>query len=342
MSGFSAKKISNLESLDPREQAVLLFIMRDQDIKITDIANLIHLGESTTRNILTGVYTKLGVPENERDKRGWLHQEYLEIYRERYLRITKMSEGSIEDNRYRQVRAKPIDDDIVVEGSYREERPRGDPGISVSPSESKPRQSVVTGGLLGGFLIISLIAVGLLVTLINVLNRPTAPVVMAAETQAPVVVYQDPPAQEAIVPTQTPYVIPTNTPAPPAPMPPTPIQKKDIYVQGELAPLRDGVTASLKTRFGNTNFVGCFLEATHTAGFNIIIDIKNESSQEFLIRFERTSLSAVDDTGKIYQLWRSGAYNCTEGPGLESYNLKNGREVGIVAGFFGEIPINAK
>jgi DNA-binding NarL/FixJ family response regulator len=80
-------KITRLESLNERERAILDFFMADRYTKILDIANSLHLGESTTRNALTSIYDKLEISESEKDRRSVMVREYQEAYREKYLRV---------------------------------------------------------------------------------------------------------------------------------------------------------------------------------------------------------------------------------------------------------------
>lgn len=81
MSGISSEKITRLQSLDEREKIVLDFIMADQNVKIRDVADKMAISEVYARGFLTNVYKKLGVPETERDKRGYIFREYSEAYK---------------------------------------------------------------------------------------------------------------------------------------------------------------------------------------------------------------------------------------------------------------------
>lgn len=208
MSGSLAEKIERLQSLDEREVNVLNFIMADPNIKINDVAKQIHMAESSTRNLLTSIFNKLEVPNDERDKRGFLVREYSDAYREQYLKF-----GQIPST------------------------PTVPPQIQVTPPKRQINRTVLIVSILGGFLLISFVVIGILLSTLKILNPPqvasaatepvnVAPVIIPTETVIPEPT--DEPTQKAtdvIVILPEPTDLPTSTSVPPTQTPkpqPTP------------------------------------------------------------------------------------------------------------------------
>lgn len=204
MSEFLSEKIERLQRLDEREVSVLNFIMANPSVVITDVAKLLFMGESTTRNVLTSIFNKLEVPNDERDKRGFLVREYSEAYREQYLKV-----GEI-----------PSTHSVP-------------PQIQVTPPKRQINRTVLIVSILGGFLLIAVVVIAILISSLNALNRPT---VASAATQpvyeAPVIpterptdiVIIAPPTEVVILPEPT--ELPTSTSVPPTSTPkPQPTSK---------------------------------------------------------------------------------------------------------------------
>ena len=207
-------KKANLQSLTEREREILDYIMAEKDIKILEIANRMHLGESTTRNSLSDIFKKLGVPERESDKRGYIVREYSEAYRDLYLKIGETQ--------------------IPPEGSTPQlESPKPAPSETPKQSDSGPKVAAVPPGrhirpiwiivgILGGFLCISVAVIVVLLNMIRDLNQerddpavaaaPTQPIiqVIASSTPEPLIPTEEPTA--TLPPTSTNTPEPTNTP----------------------------------------------------------------------------------------------------------------------------------
>jgi len=314
MSEFLNDKISKLESLDEREKAILDFIMADVNVKIVDIANQIHLGESTTRNILTSIFNKLGVPDNERDKRGFVVREYSEAYRERYLKVGEIP-------------------------SRPQNSPVSEPRIDVSPPGRRVSQRVVVIGIIGGFALMSICSIIFLLVFLRVLNRPT-PVVHASAIPQ-IVVEQNTP--EPVYQTATPETIvvvpqPVATDIPPIPTTAPQPTQKDFYNQGEMAIIRESIYISLDPDFVTAQWVGCVYNPGFVAQFGVF----NNTNTNFLMRFDRFAFSAVDDTGKTYEFKGSGMGMCENTPGTVSITVNSNDDRYFVVAFAGEIPLNAR
>jgi hypothetical protein len=320
MSEFFREKIVKLESLDEREKVILDFIMADVNVKIVDIANQIHLGESTTRNTLSGIFTKLGVPADERDKRGFVVREYSEAYRERYPKVGEIP-------------------------SQPQNSPVSEPRIDVSPPSRRVSQRVVIIGIIGGFALISICSIIFLLVFLRVLNRPM-PVVMASampqtvveqNTPEPVYVYETATPETVVIIPSTATNVPTYTSVPPTPTYlPTPT-RKDLYAQGEWTYLRENVFISLDQDFWTAWWASCI----NDPGFVVNFEVRNEGTSDFLMRFDKMSFSAVDNTGKSYQLTGSGSGQC-EDFGIYSETVRDGGSRFFVIAFAGQILVDAR
>lgn len=119
MSTTLADKIALLERLDQREKAVLDYLMEDAEVKVKRIAGEMGFSEVYIRGFLTSLYKKLGVPEGEKDKRGYVIREYSEAYANLYLKV--------------EIPSKPIEPPSIPV-----EPPRAEPVIVSKPPEPKP------------------------------------------------------------------------------------------------------------------------------------------------------------------------------------------------------------
>jgi hypothetical protein len=141
-----------------------------------------------------------------------------------------------------------------------------------------------------------------------------------------------PAATSPLVPTE-----PTTTSIAPSEAPPpvdTPIPTPDFYTAGQAAILRDDVTVTLDPVFHLQNG-GCIAPES---GFVVMLLINNRSGTEFLIRFDPRAFSAMDDTGKVYELTGAGVDRCNAvGPQTIQAKTDNA----LYLRFAGEIPLEA-
>lgn len=91
MSDLLQSKQAKFESLNERERKILDELMNNPSVVIREVCDRLGEPEQTVRGSLTSLYKKLGIPENERDKRGFLVREYQEAYQERYLRVGEVA-----------------------------------------------------------------------------------------------------------------------------------------------------------------------------------------------------------------------------------------------------------
>lgn len=309
MSQFYTDKISRLKSLTDWEKRVLDTLMADKGFKPKETADEWKIGESTVRKYLSNVFDKLGAPEDGTNKREWVAREYVEAYRDLYLRVGEDPQTPPE------------------------------PKINVAPTNRRINQTTVIVAVLGGFLVISAIVIGGVLFTLNRINQPV-PAIAATNTNSPsVAVRVDTAIPQAVIPTAIPTQVPTTTSVPPTNTPvftPTP---KAIYEQGELAYLRESVSIYLDKDFTITNSAAC---VPHDPGFGVKFWIENTGAESFLARFERSAFSAVDDTGKIYEIYLSGVEICHEVPGNDSSSFVSGSKQRLFLSFAGQIPLQAK
>jgi len=148
MSGTLAEKIQILQSLDERHKTVLDALMADRNFKIPELADSLGYGTSTVRNFLTDIYEVCGVPEGEEDKRGYIIREYSEAY----LKMGLPPEPKTE----------------IPKPSKLSDEPR----INVAPGAPRTNRRAITVGLVIGFVVVAIVAIGILVAIISVLNYP--------------------------------------------------------------------------------------------------------------------------------------------------------------------------
>jgi hypothetical protein len=129
------------------------------------------------------------------------------------------------------------------------------------------------------------------------------------------------------VPTETPTETPLPTETP-----------KPYYNQGEAFKLKDDVIAYLNQSFNAPN--GTCAEEVND--FGVSIQVVNQSSNQFLLRFNTNSFHATDDVGTEYSLVGSGMPNYVEKPGLDvNYQMTGGEQRYICVLFKGKIPLKA-
>ena len=322
MSEYLESKIKILETLNHKESQILDILMSGAEFKPEKYAEDNKIGESTVRGQLSSIFTKLGVPDtvDNLKKRDWVVREYSEAYRERYLKVGEIP-------------------------SRPKNSPVSEPRINVSPPGRRVSQRVVVIGIIGGFALISICSIIFLLVFLRVLNLPT-PVVHASampqivveqNTPEPVYVYETATPETVVIIPPTVTNVPTYTSVPPTPTYlPTPT-RKDIYTQGEWTYLRENVFISLDSDFWTAWWASCI----NDPGFVVNFEVRNEATSDFLMRFDRMSFSAVDNTGKVYQLTGSGVGHC-EDFGILDYTIQDGSTRYFVIAFAGQIPVDAR
>ncbi len=176
-------KISRLKSIADNELSILHILMEDTDFKPAEYAKKNNFHESTIRGYLTSIYKKLDVPDNERDKRGYVVREYGEAYREMFV--------------------------VKIPSKTK---------IDVKPPDKRVRPWLIIGGIIGAFFIISVTAITTLILVTQYLNRPSPVIALTQENAISTMVEQLAPS---MFPTEVPpTTIPTPQPTP---IPPTKI-----------------------------------------------------------------------------------------------------------------------
>jgi hypothetical protein len=133
-----------------------------------------------------------------------------------------------------------------------------------------------------------------------------------------------------------PTIPPTDTPLPPTAFPTN--TPKAYYAQGEAAVLRDNVFAQIADAF-----IGAGTSCNKPGmDFGVRIKISNNSSDEFVVRFNTSSFHATDDLNTQYSLYASSFFNQNSPLGIDLYGqLAGGQWVDICVAFKGKIPLQA-
>jgi hypothetical protein len=77
-------------------------------------------------------------------------------------------------------------------------------------------------------------------------------------------------------------------------------------------------------------------------GFGVFIDIKNDTGDRFLLRYDASAFHAQDDLGNSYSLRGAGIGYCDDGPGPQEYQVFSYRTEYISLTFSGQVPLEAK
>jgi hypothetical protein len=292
MADSLSDKIQRLKNLPPKEKEALDATMAYPNEKMANIAFKAGMGESTYRNIMSGIYDKL-VPPTEKDKFGYVIREYSEAYREMYLNVGKKpTNESPPPARPENVSTPPT-------------KPR--PTINVPPRGTRVNPTMVIIGTLGGFLIISVCAIGILVFALIQMNQPrqalAATEIPARATAVEATVVTEPTQRPTNIPAPT-NIQPTDVPAPTA-IPPTSVPT--VSVPSIPLPFSDnfmsGVNQSWKTLHGNwitadgryttvftqSEWGFVVLDDPHWTNYTVKVDYQLEKSAEgniaILIRY---------------------------------------------------------
>lgn len=131
-----------------------------------------------------------------------------------------------------------------------------------------------------------------------------------------------------IIPTD--ILVPTNTDT----LTPTP----DYYMQGETYEIQPGVFLVLQTDFGVSSYVGC----SNFDGYNIVIDVQNQSAAQYILRFKWTDFTVVDNNGKNYPVVSAGIDNCHSQPGVMAKTIDAGYNDDIEIAIPGPFDLNTQ
>jgi hypothetical protein len=146
--------------------------------------------------------------------------------------------------------------------------------------------------------------------------------------------------------TFTPTEIPTDTLTPTAtytpthtntPNPTPTTTPKEYYLQGEGYELAEGVYMWMNPKFPLNNSSGCWGSPN-----KVEINIKNDSSNQFTVIFERHQFEVWDNTGKTYPVVASGIFYCPTSPGIEKKILERRNTASLFIMFEGEWPLDIK
>ena len=77
-------------------------------------------------------------------------------------------------------------------------------------------------------------------------------------------------------------------------------------------------------------------------GFGVFIDIKNDTGDRFLLRYDPQGFHAQDDLGNNYPLRGAGIGYCDGGPGPKEYQVFSYRTEYLSLAFSGQVPLEAK
>lgn len=171
------EKIRELEKLTDRQRDIIRLILDDPKITAEQISIRLSCSINLVGLELTRIYEAL-IPEvTEGQKKGILIREYRDAFETRYP--NKNTTSNVSKN-----------------------KPTIEP--TITPPPRRINQSVIIVGILGGFLLISIIAIGILLSVINGLNQPLP---VSAATDTPLVR-----STASIVPTIAPTSAPTLIP----------------------------------------------------------------------------------------------------------------------------------
>lgn len=191
------EKQAKLRGLKAQEKEILFYLVEDVNARIIDIAQKIASSEGNTRTLLTGIYTKLDIQGNPMEKREILVREYGEDFSALYPSLEAIK------------RVEDTPSEMFTQAT----------------PERRVRPSILIVGILGGFLLISIIVIAVLLNTLRSLNQGEveSPIVQATSTAAILATVPDSTSEAVILPsvtntyflnltTQTPN--PTSTPSP--------------------------------------------------------------------------------------------------------------------------------
>lgn len=319
MSENLAAKIAKLESLSKRELDIIDLWIKEPGISVKEICERLERVDQTIRGNITSIYKNLGVPEwvDKDGKRKWVLDQYQEAYQERYPKVgeipsePKIDEvkteedliGEISKEPFREeTKNTPVEEEKIEEGPILFKNPPPPQGGTIEP------RRLINLILLGLFLV----AIAAIIAIYSVMNS-------------------------------NPVSHPTVGVAPAIDAPVT--QPEGVYVEGDRAIIRadqNNYVDIYAFDFVSKVFPGCSSAEIGEPGFAVAFVISNTSYNPFLIKFESSGFSAVDDTGKTYEFSGSGFDNCTSRVGSQESEFKPGEVKMLRVAFKGEFPPEAK
>jgi hypothetical protein len=307
-------KISRLKKLNETESKILDTLMADPAFKVKDVYKSFLMGESTFRNLLTGIFEKLEVPDTvpHLKQRQWVYDEYSEAYRWQHVEVIETPEPVSEPIPeptpepvvetpvsiipVEVIEPEPPEPEVIyinIPKEEPEEKPIEEPRIFVSPPS--PRRQSNSSAV---WVILGIVAIAVIIFVATQTNKSSSGI------------------------------------------------PSDYYLQFQEHTIfrdKDGpFTIELSRDFFISSSSQCKLEATGKEGFTVATYLTNTRWSPITIEYDGAGFSAIDDTGKSYELWASGLNGCSPSMGKESVVFDPGISRSLLVSFWGEIPDNAK
>jgi hypothetical protein len=313
-------------------------------MKYRAIGKELGLAESTVKEDISRIYEKLDMDALE-------PSEQLKKLYDTVCPLLKLQ--ATEADKSEATPAEVVEGEVVSEpqekpGPKRKKKKSHPGGSRVTPAARKS-DSGKHGSGFGGLAVGIVLGIGLIAAVVYLalssLNRPGVSLAQAAPTlPIPVVMPSDtsvPPASPEPA-TPIPQVIVVTATMPAATEAPTlepSLALKAYYEDGEWAPLRTGVYAGIHNTFMQDGFAMC---SHPVPGFGVFIDIKNDTADGFLLRYDSSGFHAQDDLGNNYPLNGAGIGYCDDGPGPQESQVSSDGTEYISLVFSGQVPLDAK
>lgn len=201
---MDAIKQAKLRGLTPQELQLLAYFFENRELTNGQLGKKMGVSEKHIGTLLTGIYKKLSIKGIANTKKDTLYQEYKEDFE------------ALKNN------------------------PEHLKAESISPTPPRPRlrPSILIVGILGGFLLISIIVIAVLLNTLRSLNQGEveSPIVQATSTAAILATVPDSTSEAVILPsvTNTYFLnLPTQTPNPTHTPKPTPLPTPKITLPFE-------------------------------------------------------------------------------------------------------------
>jgi len=347
----------DLRRLTPTQCKVLYWVCRG--LQYWQIGNKLGYETRTIQYHMSNVYVKLGLDRLDREaRRARLFQIYCPIL------LEQIEDPQRDCQKFQVPEKEPVEPEeralVLVEQDERE-------GIIPYPQPSwEPYQEgerpsrwrgLLPGCVLGGlaamvgvaavFLVLSRMPQGLPFLGFGTPTGPVAtptvpPPVETPSLEAAAVAEVSPTPTELPSPTATPFPTPTSTPTPaptetPAPtVTPTLEATPSVYQVGEKAYLAPEVFLILTDELEDSTMCT-------TPGFRLYFGVDNQSSRQFIIRFDReTGFAIQDDEGKTYEYGGASVSFYTCKSGMENVIVDAGRYKRLYVHFRGPIPASPR
>ena len=305
------EKIRRLKTLSRTEMEVVYYFCQG----LNDDEICLNLGGITIKALnsrRTGVYKVLGIDVPNKDKQNFLSDEYSKL-------IPEVCPNEEALKRWRPTKSE-------------------EKGNDFGENEKKPRRSFVLPLVIAVLIIILFAAVGVGGYILGGGER-TAPQITDSTVATQEILTLAPSATllPASIPTETLLPTPTFTLAPTFTPLPTETPKA-YYSQGEAVTLKSNVVAYMDPSFNAIND-SC---AHFKNDFGLRIQVVNNSTDQFLLRFNSNTFHATDDQGTEYQLVGSGMPNWVQPPGIDiNFPMSSHYQKWICVLFKGQIPLKA-